>query len=56
MREKAQYLKSINDQKVFDEHPWYNEFITKVMVSPKDELSQYEQILIEEIQGYEIQK
>jgi hypothetical protein len=54
MREKAQSLKSINDQKLLDDHPWYNEFITKVMVFPKGELSQYELVLSEEIKGYEI--
>jgi hypothetical protein len=54
MREKAQSLKSISDQKILAEHPWYNEFISKVTVSPKGELSQYEQVLIEEIRGYVI--
>lgn len=53
MRDKAQSLKLFNDQKLLDDHPWYSEFLSKIMVSPKSELSQYEQTLKDEIKGYE---
>ena len=53
MRDKAQSEKLIYDQKILDDHPWYSEFISKVMVSVKGELSRYETLLIDEIKGYD---
>ena len=51
MRETSLSRKVIDDQKILDAHPWYSEFINKIMDSPKGELSHYEKVLIEEIQG-----
>ena len=52
MRDKAHSEKSISDQKILHDHPWYSEFISKVMVSVKGELSRYELLLIDEVKGY----
>ena len=51
MRSKSDSQKAIHDQFILEHHPWYSEFETKIVVFPKGEISQYEQILIDEVKG-----